>query len=51
MAEGSQGPFLRETVPFHGVVEARKPPARTVPLLGTVAPAGGGLAGRRTNFY
>jgi len=31
MAEGSQGPFLRETVPFHCVVEASKPPARTVP--------------------
>ncbi len=54
MAGGSQEePFLRE-VPLHCVVQARKLRAcgRPGPEEGApFTPAGGSLAGRRTNFY
>jgi hypothetical protein len=50
MAEGSQGPFLRE-VPFHRVVEARKLRASRPRGGGTVHAGRGSLAGRRNNFY
>jgi hypothetical protein len=51
MAEGSQGPLLRE-VPFHCVAEARKPPAvNGAPSSGPWRRPRGSLVGRHTNFY